>query len=202
MSEVLFGVIMAMTFTGSISAATTGREEIRTLLFGALGCNLAWGIVDAVMYLITQLTERGRGYSLVRQVRSSSNPAQAQVIIAEAVPPLVAELLRPSDYEHLRREMLELKEVPDHASLGRTDYRGAAGVFLLVFVSTFPLVIPFLFMSDPVRALRWSHGTAVGMLFLVGHRLGRFAGGRPWSMGMAMVAIGLMLVALTIALGG
>ena len=43
LSEVLFGLIMVLSFTGSLSAATAGREEIRTMLFGAIGCNLAWG---------------------------------------------------------------------------------------------------------------------------------------------------------------
>jgi hypothetical protein len=44
---------MALSFTGSLSVAESGREEIRTMLVGAIGCNTAWGIVDAVMYLIT-----------------------------------------------------------------------------------------------------------------------------------------------------
>lgn len=43
LSEVLFGLIMVLTFTGSLGAATAGREEIRTMLIGAIGCNLAWG---------------------------------------------------------------------------------------------------------------------------------------------------------------
>ena len=50
-SEVIFGLLMAMSFIGSISVATDGQEEVRTLLIAALGCNLAWGLVDAVMHL-------------------------------------------------------------------------------------------------------------------------------------------------------
>ena len=46
-SEVLFGLIMVLTFTGSLSVAEAGREDVRTMLIGALGCNLAWGIIDA-----------------------------------------------------------------------------------------------------------------------------------------------------------
>ncbi|MGH9868570.1 MAG: hypothetical protein ACREAA_10460 [Candidatus Polarisedimenticolia bacterium] len=202
MSEVLFGLIMALTFTGSISAVSAGREEIRTMLIGALGCNLAWGIVDAIMYLITTLTLRGRSLAIVREVRRTTDPAVARGAIAGVLPPLVAQLLRPSDYEYLHGKIHDMRDMPDRARLGASDLRGAAGVFLLVFTSTFPLVVPFLVMSDPVRALRFSHGIALGMLFLVGHRLGRFAGDRPWTMGMAMVAVGLLLVALTIVLGG
>jgi len=47
-SEVIFGLLMAMTFIGSINAATAGREEVRTMMLTALGCNLAWGLADAV----------------------------------------------------------------------------------------------------------------------------------------------------------
>ena len=46
-SEVLFGLIMVLTFTGSLSVAEAGHSEVRTMLVGALGCNLAWGIIDA-----------------------------------------------------------------------------------------------------------------------------------------------------------
>ena len=59
-SEVLFGLIMALTFTGTLSAATAGREDIRALLVGMIGCNLAWGLVDAVMFLVSTLAERGQ----------------------------------------------------------------------------------------------------------------------------------------------
>jgi hypothetical protein len=40
-SEVLFGLIMVLTFTGSLSAAESGHAEVRAMLIGAIGCNLA-----------------------------------------------------------------------------------------------------------------------------------------------------------------
>ena len=51
-SEILFGLLMAVTIVGSLSIATAGQDEVRTVLIAALGCNLAWGLVDAVMYLV------------------------------------------------------------------------------------------------------------------------------------------------------
>ena len=59
-SEVLFGLIMVLTFTGSLSVADAGRDDVRTMLIGALGCNVAWGIIDAMLYLMGCLAERGR----------------------------------------------------------------------------------------------------------------------------------------------
>ena len=43
-SEVLFGLIMVLTFTGSLSAAESGQAEVRAMLIGAIGCNLACGL--------------------------------------------------------------------------------------------------------------------------------------------------------------
>ena len=66
LSEVLFGLIMVLTFTGSLSVAEAGREDVRTMLAGALGCNLAWGMIDAVFYLMGCLAETGRGVMTFR----------------------------------------------------------------------------------------------------------------------------------------
>jgi|SRR5689334_4645777 hypothetical protein len=52
LSEILFGLIMALTITGAVSVATADHIQIRTMLFAALGCNLAWGIIDGGMYLM------------------------------------------------------------------------------------------------------------------------------------------------------
>jgi VIT1/CCC1 family predicted Fe2+/Mn2+ transporter len=102
----------------------------------------------------------------------------------------------------MRHELNLLPEPPRHPRLGRDDWLGALGVFLLVFLSTFPVVIPFLFAHDAPRALRVSNGIAIVMLFLTGYSFGRAVGYRPWRMGISMVVIGSMLVAMTIALGG
>jgi VIT1/CCC1 family predicted Fe2+/Mn2+ transporter len=82
------------------------------------------------------------------------------------------------------------------------DWWGALGVLLLVFLSTLPVVLPFVFARDPMRALRISNAIAIGMLFLTGYAFGRSTGYRPWAMGIAMVGVGWVLVGLTIALGG
>jgi len=71
-----------------------------------------------------------------------------------------------------------------------------------VFFSTFPVVIPFLFMHSTLPALRVSNAIAVVMLFLTGSAFGRMTGRRPWLVGLAMVAVGSALVAMTMALGG
>ena len=201
LSEVLFGLIMALSFTGTLSVAESGREEIRTMLLGALGCNTAWGVVDGVMYVLNVLVQRRRGLALLRAIRGEPDPGRAHRLIAEALPPLVAESIRTPSLEQVRQDLAGMQAVPAAGVTGR-DLLGALAVFLLVFLSTLPVAIPFLFPLEARRALRISNGVAIVMLFVVGHRYGRFAGARPLPMALAMVAIGCVLVALTIALGG
>jgi hypothetical protein len=201
-SEVLFGLIMVLTATGALSVVTADRAQIKTLVIGALGCNLAWGIIDAGMYLMASLNERGRAILAVRAARSAPDAAAAQHVIADALPPLVAAALAPEQLEAIRQRLQALPAPPERPHLTARDWRGAVGVCLLVFFSTLPVVIPFVFIADPTRALRISNVVAITMLFGCGFAFGRRAGLRPWAMGLSMVALGSVLVGVAIALGG
>jgi hypothetical protein len=201
-SEVLFGLIMVLTFTGSLSTAQAGEAEIRTMLLGALGCNLAWGLIDGIMYLMACLSERGGGLRLLRAVRAAADPAAAQRRIARALPAAVAAALQPADLERVRQHLLQLPEPPRYPPLQARDWLGAVAVLLWVFCCTFPVVLPFVFMDHAMLALRASNAVAVILLFLVGIAFARCAGLRPLLTGLAMVLLGIVLVGLTMALGG
>jgi hypothetical protein len=201
-SEIIFGVLMALSFTGALNAATAGREEVRTMMLTALGCNLAWGLVDAVMYLVATLTERGRNLTLLSLVRGAADPQRAHDAIAEALPGHLPEAIGADGLEDMRRRLVALPDVPTRTRLGRKDYAGAFGVFLLVVLSTFPVVLPFIFISKMAFAIRISNGIALVILFIGGYRLGHYAGGIAWKTGLALAAVGGVLVAIIMALGG
>lgn len=201
-AEVLFGMIMVLTFTGSLSVAEAGRSEVGTMLLGALGCNLAWGIIDGVLYLMGCLAERSRDLLTLRAVRGAEDPRDAHRALAEALPQTVASVLEPADLEMLRQRLARLPEPPESAGLRKDDWLGMVAVFLLVFVSMFPVAIPFLFLRDVSVALRISNGIAIAVLFAMGYAFGRIIGRRPWVMGISMVFLGGALVGITMALGG
>jgi hypothetical protein len=201
-SEILFGLIMVLTFTGTLSAATAGQEEVRTLLIAAIACNVAWGLVDAVMYVMSSLAERGRDVLTVRAIRNASTTQGAHRVIADALPPLVASILSSEDFEKIRRGLTSQQPSPERATLTRQDWIGALAVFLLVFLSTFPVVLPFLFFDRVHVALRASNLVAIVMLFALGYKLGRYGGHHALRSGFSLVALGVVLVLITIALGG
>jgi VIT1/CCC1 family predicted Fe2+/Mn2+ transporter len=201
-AEVLFGLIMVLTFTGSLSVADAGRDDIRAMLIGALGCNFAWGIIDGVLYLMGSLAEKGAAAATYRAVQQAKDSREAQRVVADALPPLVASVLEPTELERLSERLQALPDQPPPARLNAADWRGAFGVFLLVFLSTFPVAVPFIFMRHVPSAMRASNAIAIAMLLIAGAAYGRVVGRSPWLIGMGMVSLGLVLVAITIALGG
>jgi VIT1/CCC1 family predicted Fe2+/Mn2+ transporter len=201
-SEVIFGLLMALTFTGSLSVATAGHEEVRTMMFAALGCNLAWGLADAVMYLVRTVTERTRNRTLLARLRGAADAATGQGLVQDALPPGLATAVGREELEALRLRLVELSPPPRRPRLGREDFKGALGVFLLVVLATFPVVIPFIVFRDSALALRTSNLVSLGMLFIAGWVLGRHAGGSPWRSGLAMAVTGATLVGAIMAPGG
>jgi VIT1/CCC1 family predicted Fe2+/Mn2+ transporter len=200
-SGVMFGLIMALTFTGTLSVATADHAEVRDMLIGALGCNIAWGLVDATMYILATLAERGRNLTILHEVRNQSDAGRAHDLILDALPPVVASTMQPADVEAIRTRLARL-DPPARVGITLADVRTAVGVFLLVFLATFPVALPFVFVQGAHRALRVSNGVALVMLFAGGYVLGRHAGRHPWLTGLFTLAIGVVLVWATIALGG
>jgi len=196
LSEILFGLIMVLTFTCTFSAAQAGRVEVRNMLLGALGCNLAWGIIDAVFYLMGCFSERGHDRLTFQAVRKATDPREGRRIIADAIPPVLLSVLPESGFEAMRQKPTVCPR------LVTDNWLAAVGVFLLVFLSTFPVVIPFMFFTDPQQALRISNGVAIVMMFACGYWFGEYSGLRPWKTGIAMVVLGAAMVGVTIVFGG
>ncbi len=201
-AEVLFGLIMVLTFTGSLSIAEAGREDVVAMLIGALGCNLAWGVIDGLFYLMGCLAEKGRTLATYKAVMGATTDDEARSLLAEALPPLVASLLKPEELDALRERALQLPMPVDRARLDRRDWLGGWGVFLLVFLATFPVAIPFMVFNSATLAMRVSNAIAILMLFLAGFLYGKVIHRSQIFIGVAMVFIGLVIVTFTIALGG
>jgi hypothetical protein len=201
-SEILFGIIMVLTFTGSIRVADAGREDLRAVLAGAIGCNLAWGLVDAAMYLMATFMARARLLVTLKALRRIREPETAHRLIADLLPSPLSSALTAPEIETLRLRLTQEALSSSAVRLTQADLVGAAGVFLLVFLSTFPVVIPLIVVRQPRLALGLSNTVAVLMLFVLGWSLGRYAGRPGWRSGLSMVGVGLVLVAITVALGG
>jgi VIT1/CCC1 family predicted Fe2+/Mn2+ transporter len=201
-SEMLFGLYMALTFVGAVSVADSGRTEVRELLAAALGCNLAWGLVDAVMYLVRTITDRGKSLTLVRSVRAATDPETARALIKGSLSKPLAGVMTDTEVESIRQRVVALPSPPERPKLKSEDLLAALAVFLLVVAATFPVAIPFLIIDDIGLAKTVSRVIALAMLFFGGLALGRYAGYGSWKTGLMMAGLGAAVVAAVIALGG
>ena len=226
-SEMLFGLFMALTFTGAASVAEQGNAQIRTMFIAALGCNLAWGLVDAVMYLVRTVTDRGRKLTLIHAVRAAPDAKAGCALIEqslskaaalkghsfdrqalgardlgyERLDQLTVDLLL-AEIEAIRGRVMALSDLPERPAMGRDDALAALAIFLIVVAATFPVVLPFMMFADVGVAKNISRVVALLMLFIGGLALGRYAGYGSWRVGVIMVGLGSGLVAAINALGG
>jgi hypothetical protein len=201
-SEMLFGLLMALTFVGAVSVATAGRQQIDTMFATALGCNLGWGLVDAVMYLVKTIVDRGHSLTLVRSVRAAADAEAGRKLIERSLSPSVASLVSTAELEDLRGRLLALPSVEQRPSLERDDLLAALEIWLIVVTATLPVVLPYALIGDVGAAKIVSRAIGLVMLFFGGLAFGRYAGYGTWRAGVIMAALGTGLVGAIMALGG
>jgi hypothetical protein len=206
MGEILFGLIMTLTFTlaAGIVIQEEGRAGAREMLVGILGCNLAWGIIDGVLHVLGQVFERGRVRRIGWNLRRAMSDAEARKMVAdefdETLVPVTDESQRQRLYQSIVERVRSAPAMPNRVR--RADVMGGLAAGWLVFACSFPAVLPFLFLDDPRLALRVSNAILLGLLFFVGWRAARHTLARPWLAATTFLLVGVLLVALAIPLGG
>ena len=206
MGEALFGLIMTLPFTlgADLVIQAEGREGARQMMVGILGCNLAWGLIDGVLYVLGCAFEHGRRHRIGYEVHAASSPLRARQFVAaeldELLVPLTDAQQRDTLYAAIVRR-LQLQPIKPRA-LTRKDLLGGLESGLLVFACSLPAVLPFLLIDDPRWALRVSNGALLALLYYVGYRHARYTLARPWIAGLGFLLAGLFLVAVAIQLGG
>ena len=205
LGELLFGLIMALTVTLGARLLTQRSEvDARELVVAMVGCNVAWGIIDAVLISMARVSERNRLARVQAHVRTASNREAALAIVRGELDPTLEELA-PDD----ARERL-YEAVADRAASGHTERGGARAddlwaavvTFVLVFGWSLPAVVPFFFLSDKLVALRISNAILIALIFVTGWRWAAWTGSNRVATGAAMAALGAALVVVAIALGG
>jgi hypothetical protein len=206
LQEVLFGLIMVLTYTltAGLSVAE-GPEGVHQLLLATIGCNIAWGIIDGVFYIMGALFERGRHYRLMQALRTSPSEEAGVAAVADELDETLATVSTENARRNLYLDIVRVvtRSSPTKTRITRADLMGALASFCLVVLSTIPAAVPFLiFRDEPRFALRVSNGLLLGLIYFVGHRWAKFTGGSPWLMGLSLTLVGGVLVAVAIALGG
>lgn len=206
LGEILFGLIMTLTFTLSagIIVEDEGRAGARQLLIAVIGCNLAWGIIDGALYLVGQWFDRSRQRRIAHAVRGASDERSAMALIADEFDELLDNVTSAAERETLYARIAtniragSSKAIP----IGKADIMGAVTSFWLVVISSVPAAIPFLLFDNARFALRISNAVLLGLLFVTGYAWARHTLGKPSLVGFGFLIGGTVLVAVAIMLGG
>jgi VIT family protein len=206
LGEAIFGLIMALTF-GVGARLVMGTEDVdtRQLILAAIGCNVAWGVIDATLYVLGSLFYRSQRARFFRTLKDARSETEALAAVQEEFglddEPLA---VQPEDQARLYQSILTLNT---HSTISRVglvprDFISAVVVFVLVSATGLPGVIPFLLLDDSHLALRLSNVVLIVMLFLVGYWWGHYTDASPWRVGTTVMLLGLAMVFVAVALGG
>lgn len=205
LQEMIYAIIMVLTVTSTVSRTLPDSEEgMRTLVFAVLGCNIAWGIVDGVMYVLTSLFNKNRALKMVKDATSAVTGDEALSIIDGEFNPPFEWMLEKDERRKLNEEILDhvIRLNPPVATVTRYDLMGGVVCFIVTFLTTLPAVVPFYFMSEMDPAIRLSNAIALSMLFMVGVEYARYTNKNPIKTAVGLVFLGGVVVIVTIILGG
>ncbi len=201
--ECLFGLIMALGITGAVRL---GAQDISSgqLFVDVLGCNLAWGVVDGVMYVMLSLFERGRKARIANCIVTARDDDAAIEFIHAELGDRLEPLTSAEERAQIYRWVLELtrRAKLDQPRIRRADILGGFAVGVLVLLATFPILVPFILFSNVTVAVRVSNCIALAMLLWLGFWWARAVGANPYRISAGVTGVGLILVLITIVLGG
>lgn len=198
-SEILFGLIMVLAITGTVGLETGSRIAV---ISAGIGACIAWGIVDGIIYVYTNLLERGR---IARSVQEASTctgeGCDIRKVKEELEGTIVDTLGEREKHEVAQHILIRLKPVDNYTRATRDDIMGGFAVGALVFISGIPVLLPFMFFDD-AWAMRFSSAIGLIMLFGIGYRWGGYVGRNKLQTGAVMMGVGAVITGVVIALGG
>jgi VIT1/CCC1 family predicted Fe2+/Mn2+ transporter len=205
-AEILYGAIIAMTFTSALREIPDVLEfAVMSVVWTALFCCIAWGLADGLFYLWE------REY-IVRQenriIASSRSAAGNQAAVA-----MLGEQLDDSILRNVPRERrAELYEGLSRSLAGAADREKVTareagtlvlGTLVRSALAGLVIVAPFFLVDDLELALDASNLLGILLLFAVGYTraLDRDLASRLVN-GLAAAMVGVIIAVITIALGG
>lgn len=204
LDELLFGLIMVLSITLGVSLATDAGGSASQVAWAIVGCNLAWGLIDGCMHVVTQLFVRGSRARLVQALRSAGSEAEQLATVGSVLDDQLCALTTADErrglYLEISRRLRGAALQPTRVA--REDVYGGLAIVWLVVLASVPAVVPFLFIGDRFVAARVSNALVLATLFGVGCWVARAIHANPWALGLSTTAFGLVMVTIVVMLGG
>jgi VIT1/CCC1 family predicted Fe2+/Mn2+ transporter len=204
LAELVYGLVTALAVTNTLRYAFEGQPNANFLIvMAALGANLAWGIADGFIYLLSSTVENRRVYSDAKELRQFDDETARSTILADLSGTMVhtledheKKIIVDTVHSSLKRSNLH------HVHLKKVDYVGAVACVLLSLTAALPIILPHLFTTDAVFANLVGNIIGLIIMFILGVIWARMVKEPLVKSGLIMFSIGLIILTVVILFGG
>ena len=205
LGELLFGLIMTLTFTLTAGFVVgDGRDAVRDLLIATIGCNIAWGIIDGGLLVLGRVFDRGRSARIGHAIRLAGDEQHAVAAVGAELDQYLDHVTTPEKRTAIYRDIVQQVKAsaPRPHGVEKDDWFAAIGVFILVVFASLPAALPFVFIDQAWVALRVSNLILIALFFVIGYKWAGYTTIKPWRAATGLTVFGIVMVAAAIALGG
>ncbi len=211
LAETIYSILILLTFTLAFRifmldpGQVVTSEYVNELLVAALLATAAWGVIDGIVYVLTEVLERGERHRILWHIQSADTAEEAAAAVADEFDYILEPITGESQRAMLYRDVLDhLRDSqPQPIKLKREDLIGALACVLVAIIAVLPSLLPFaLIRNDPALAIRVSNVISFAVLFYSGYEWGKYTGTSRIKTGLVLVAVGVLLVAIAIPFGG
>ncbi len=204
LSTIFFSVLFALLFTlgygifihisGANLSFSSGYGM--DLFIAILGAVTAWGIIDGVMYVMTNVFQRGERHRLLQSLQMADSTETAIEIMADELDfilePITTDEQRHDLYLDISNHLC--KGQPQKVGLQQEDVLGALATVLVSVLAVLPSLLPFLVLpNNTMLAIRISNLVSFVILFGMGYSWGKYTHTNPWRTGMFLIILGLIM---------
>ncbi len=210
--EILYGLVIALTITSAVRVITGGGMlDIDLMVTTSLGAGVAWGIIDAILYILVIVFQKHRYTRIASKIRSAKDESEALATIQEDLEDSLVGTLDAEDQKSVYRLVLHAQRRSSDASytrqpkligIAREDIFGAFQVFFAMLLATLVVVVPLWLIEPPHTAVVVSNIVAFIVLFIVGYIWAKHTNIRKTLFGITLVTLGAAIVGISLVLGG
>lgn len=201
----LFGVIVTMTTIGSLTIAGSNVAEIALIIaVTAISVNISHAVLHGYLFVFEKGFERGKYVIDGFRIKAVNDKNSA---VAKIETELNADGLQSFSDDLKKQLALEIYEKAKGMQkpsqpIKRADFIGGFYKGLLVFAAGFLVILPLFIFSNLLIAQIFSFSIAIASLGILGWFYGKYIFKNQLRIALELIAIGLLIVVISLLLGG
>lgn len=203
LSELFYGVVMAVILTGMINVGLPPTEStLRLLLFGVFAVNISWGVIDGVTSMYGGLANRADFSRTANEFRTDPASPEKREAVSRALQGTIVENLDGAGQAAVVDLIGAGKPVPrQRYPPSREDWYAALATVIIDFVLVFPVMAPYFIFNTVRWAVFVSHSVSIIMLAAIAVIWAKQLNLNTTKAGVIIAIISFVMIYSTYAIG-